>query len=64
MTWRELARQILLLPDECLDSAACVWLPDDCMPMSEFPYVIALSPYDGSEPVSIENFPSINIEEA
>lgn len=64
MTWRELARQILLLPDECLDDAACVWLPDDHMSTSEFPCVVALSAYDESEPVSADNFPSISIEEA
>lgn len=65
-TYRDLMDAIAAMPDELKDTVAYVWMPHDvswdALP-SEFIPVVALSPYDGSKPMTPENFPSFTLYE-
>lgn len=64
MTWRELIAELQKIPEDVLDYVACVWLPQDYVPVpDDFVEIIGFQGYDGDLPISEENLPSIEVEE-
>lgn len=61
LTWLELARAILALPEEELTRPAEVWMYADTAIYEGGHYVYGINPYDESEPIGNNNHSSIDI---
>lgn len=66
MTWRQLAQEIMALPECVLDTKANVWIPLDWrrpFQGDEFVDVNGITPFDGELLPDESNAPSISIDE-
>lgn len=61
LTWLELARAILALPEEELARPAEVWMYADTSTYEGGHFVYGINPYDESEPIGDGNHSSIDI---
>lgn len=64
MTWRELAMNIMAMPDDVMDTDARIWFPHyyKLDGAEEFPVILTVGGFDGDMPIDQENFPSLDVD--